>query len=152
MKVGEMETCSISSGISEFTEDRDRKTNHYNQVSKSKNRATGTILWPWRSGGLTLLCEAGKAVEKRWYFNQRSFLVRHSRSRIPAQGHVQRHRGGKQCASSGNSNQHGWNVGVMVRSGRGERLKKQQGLDSFSIQWTKFIEDLPHGMNCVRCG
>ena len=62
---------------------------------------------------------------------------------------MQRHRDGKQCASSGNSNQHAWNVRVVVRSGREERLKKQQGLDSFGIQWTKFIEDLPHAMNCV---
>lgn len=62
---------------------------------------------------------------------------------------MQRHREIKQPASSGNSSQHGWNVAVGVGSGGEERLEKEQGLDSFSIQLTKFMEHLPNDMNCI---
>ena len=146
MKVGDMQTCSISSGTTEFTEDADMKMNRYYQVAESKNKGLGTTLWHMQ----VFACEAGKALEKRWHFNHRSLLDTQGASRVPAQGRVQRHRKGKQRASLGSSNQHAWNMGIRVRSGKGERLKEQQGLDSFSISWTKFIESLPHAMNCIQ--
>lgn len=55
---------------------------HYHQVAESKNKGLGTTLWHMQ----VLACEAGKALEKRWYFNHRSFLDTHSASGVPAWG------------------------------------------------------------------
>ena len=56
-----METCSISSGTTEFTEDADMKMNRQHQVAESKNKGLGTTLWHMQA----FACEAGKSLEKR---------------------------------------------------------------------------------------
>ena len=81
----------------------------------------GLGLWGWKGFGEEMV------------FQSQEFSRYTQCIRSPSPGHVQRHREGKQRASSRSPNQHGWNVGVRVRSGKEERLKEQQGLDSFSL-------------------
>ena len=99
--------------------------------------------------GDQLLGETGKALEKRRNFNQRSFLDRRSDFRIPARGQVQRHRDVKP---------HLQGIPVSVAAVQvqgsgvsGGRLDEQQGLDSFSIQLTKFMQHLPRAMKGIQC-